>query len=76
MAQRKRKLTEVEQVDKMLKRHGFHEVTPEEKKQPWYEQHLKQIELWKKEAAKPPAAVHEKPTRYGTKRNPSSKSKA
>jgi len=77
MAKRKKKrLTEEQRVVEMLKDKGFTEITQKDKQEPWYQEHLKQLERWRKEEVGKPFTVREKQAFYGTKPQKKSPSKA
>lgn len=71
---RKQQVTIKEIIEK-IKALGGHEITEEEKKQPWYQEHLKQLERWRKEEVGKPFTVREKQYFYGTTKKQKSKSK-
>lgn len=64
MASRRKKMTEEERILRFLEQQGFHQVTKEEKKEPWYKEHLKQLERWRKEEMEPASAVRERSATY------------
>jgi hypothetical protein len=67
MARRKRNATvTVEEIVEKIKAMGGHEITKEEKEQPWYKEHLKQLERWRKEEVGKPFTVKERRAFYGT----------
>jgi len=77
MAQRsKRKITEEEEVLHLLQEIGAHEVTEEERSEPWYREDIKQLERWRKEEVGKPFTVREKQALYGTKPQKKKPSKA
>lgn len=75
MAKKRKKLTEEERIIRFLKEQGFTEVTDVERKQPWYQEHLKQLERWRKEEAGKPFSVREKQYLYGSTPKRKSRSK-
>jgi hypothetical protein len=69
MATKRRKLTEVEEVERMLKDHGFHEVTKEEKKELWYKKLMDYVNSpERKQHLHPTSMVRESPRPYRPKR--------
>ncbi len=66
-------MTEEEEIIKLLESMGAHEITEEEKKQPWYKEHLKQLERWRKEEVGKPFTVRERKALYGSKRTTAKK---
>jgi hypothetical protein len=77
MATKKRnKIIEVDAILEKLKKMGAQEITNEDRKQPWYKEHLKQLERWRKEEVGRPLTVKEKQYFYGSPSSKNSKSKA
>ncbi|HEY5615185.1 MAG TPA: hypothetical protein VIL52_04115 [Bacteroidota bacterium] len=77
MAKRKRKNNvTIQEIVKKIEAMGGHEITGAEKHEPWYQEHLKQLERWRKEEVGKPFTVREKQALYGTKPQKKSPSKA
>ena len=68
-------MTQEEEVIQMLKEKGFTEITEEDKKQHWYQQHLKQLERWRKEEVGKPFTVKERSELYSPKKSAKKKNR-
>ena len=73
---KKRHLTEEEEVIQFLRKEGFKEITKKDKKELWYQEHLRQLERWRKEEVGKPFSVRERKALYGSKPPATSKAKA
>ena len=70
---RRKKVTEEKRIIRFLENEGFHEITEEEKKEPWYQEHLKQLERWRKEEVGKPFTVKERSELYSPKKSAKNK---
>lgn len=68
-------MTPVEEIIQKLESLGAHEITEEDKNQPWYKEHLKQLERWRNEEVGKPFTVKEKNALYGRRRKIKSSSR-
>jgi hypothetical protein len=76
MASKKRnQMIEVDEILEKLKKMGAREITDEDRQQPWYKEHLKQLERWREEEVGKPFTVREKEYFYGSSSKRSSRSK-
>lgn len=76
MARKKRKKQiTVKNIVERIKAMGGHEITEKEKKESWYQEHLKQLERWRKEEVGKPFSVREKQYLYGSTPKRKSRSK-
>ena len=67
-------MTEEEEIIELLHSIGAHEITDEERKEPWYHEDLRQLERWRNEEVGKPLTVREKQYLYGpTKQSKSDK---